>query len=86
MPSKTPGFLNVARSYATETVEPGFGTSPLSSEAAQTLWDFAWREFCDWYLEVKKRFQENSGLDSHWQATLTVYEARCGCCTLSCRL
>ena len=45
-------------------------------EAAQTLWDFVWHEFCDWYLEVKKlRFRENSGLDAHWQATLTVYEA-----------
>ena len=45
-------------------------------EAAQTLWDFVWHEFCDWYLEVKKlRFRENSGVDAHWQATLTVYEA-----------
>jgi valyl-tRNA synthetase len=45
-------------------------------EAAQTLWDFVWREFCDWYLEVKKlRFAENSGIDLHWQAALTVYEA-----------
>jgi valyl-tRNA synthetase len=45
-------------------------------EAAQTLWDFVWREFCDWYLEVKKlRFREGSGVDAHWQATLTVYEA-----------
>ncbi len=35
-------------------------------EAAQTLWDFVWKEFCDWYLEVKKlRF------DSH---ALSVYE------------
>ncbi|HEY1947319.1 MAG TPA: valine--tRNA ligase [Bryobacteraceae bacterium] len=45
-------------------------------EAAQTLWDFVWHEFCDWYLEVKKlRFHEKSGVDAHWQATLTVYEA-----------
>ena len=44
-------------------------------EAAQTLWDFIWHDFCDWYLEVKKlRFQDDSGLDAHWQATLTVYE------------
>jgi valyl-tRNA synthetase len=44
-------------------------------EAAQTLWDFVWHEFCDWYLEVKKlRFREGSGLDSHWRAALTVYE------------
>jgi valyl-tRNA synthetase len=45
-------------------------------EAAQTLWDFVWHEVCDWYLEVKKlRFRENSGLDEHWETTLTVYEA-----------
>jgi valyl-tRNA synthetase len=44
-------------------------------DAAQTLWDFVWREFCDWYLEVKKlRFREHSGIDAHWEATLTVYE------------
>ena len=45
-------------------------------EAAQALWDFVWREFCDWYLELKKlRFRENSGVDAHWQTTLTVYES-----------
>jgi valyl-tRNA synthetase len=44
-------------------------------EAAQTLWDFVWHEFCDWYLEVKKlRFREGSGLDHHWKAALTIYE------------
>jgi valyl-tRNA synthetase len=45
-------------------------------EAAQSLWDFVWRDFCDWYLEAKKlRFKEKSGLDQHWKAALTVYEA-----------
>ncbi len=45
-------------------------------EAAQTLWDFIWGEFCDWYLEVKKlRFQERSGIDAHWQSLLSIYEA-----------
>ncbi len=45
-------------------------------EAAQTLWDFVWHDFCDWYLEVKKlRFRENSGVDAHWRSALTVYEA-----------
>ncbi len=44
-------------------------------EAAQILWDFIWHDFCDWYLEIKKlRFRENSGLDAHWNATLSVYE------------
>ena len=45
-------------------------------EAAQTLWDLAWHDFCDWYLEVKKlRFAEKSGLTSDWIVTLTVYES-----------
>jgi valyl-tRNA synthetase len=45
-------------------------------EAAQTLWDFFWHDFCDWYLEAKKlRFREKSGIDEHWQAVLTIYEA-----------
>jgi valyl-tRNA synthetase len=44
-------------------------------EAAQTLWDFVWHDFCDWYLEVKKlRFQEHSGIDQHWRIALSVYE------------
>ncbi len=44
-------------------------------EAAHELRQFAWHEFCDWYLEIKKlRFQEASGQDEHWTATLTVYE------------
>jgi valyl-tRNA synthetase len=44
-------------------------------EVAQTLWDFLWHEFCDWYLEVKKlRFTENSGLTEDWRAALIIYE------------
>ena len=44
-------------------------------EATQTLWDFVWGEFCDWYLEVKKlRFKESSGLTQDWVVALTVYE------------
>jgi len=45
-------------------------------EAAQTLWQFFWHEFCDWYLEIKKlRFRENSGLTDDWRSMLTVFEA-----------
>ena len=45
-------------------------------DAGQTLWDFVWHDFCDWYLEVKKlRFRENSGQDEHWTEALTVYES-----------
>ncbi len=45
-------------------------------EAGQALWDFAWHDFCDWYLEIKKlRFEEQSGQDDHWTEALTVYEA-----------
>ncbi|MBV8807868.1 MAG: valine--tRNA ligase, partial [Acidobacteriaceae bacterium] len=44
-------------------------------EAAHELWHFAWHEFCDWYLEVKKlRFRENSGQDEHWTAAITVFD------------
>ncbi len=44
-------------------------------EVAQALWDFVWHDFCDWYLEIKKRrFRENSGVDEHWKAALTTYE------------
>ena len=44
-------------------------------EAAQTLWDFVWHEFCDWYLEVKKlRFEEASGRTADWAVTLHVYD------------
>jgi len=61
--------------HATDIVNRAFELHRYH-EAAQALWDFIWREFCDWYLEVKKlRFTENSGVDSHWQVTLTVYES-----------
>jgi len=45
-------------------------------EAAQTLWEFFWHEFCDWYVELKKlRFREASGLTDDWRNVLTVFEA-----------
>ncbi|HEX4773619.1 MAG TPA: valine--tRNA ligase [Bryobacteraceae bacterium] len=44
-------------------------------EAALTLRDLVWREFCDWYIEAKKlRFETGSGLDEHWRAALSIYE------------
>lgn len=60
---------------ARETVARALGQHRYH-EAAQTLWDFVWGDFCDWYLEVKKlRFQENSGADAQWQSALGIYEA-----------
>jgi valyl-tRNA synthetase len=60
---------------ATATVNTAL-TSHRYHEAAQTLWNFVWHEFCDWYLEVKKlRFREDSGQDAHWTAALSIYEA-----------
>ena len=44
-------------------------------EAAQTLWQFIWHEFCDWYVEIKKlRFRENSGLTDDWRNVLAAFE------------
>jgi valyl-tRNA synthetase len=64
------GRLNTAISAANQALE-----QHRYHEAAHELWHFAWHEFCDWYLEVKKlRFREGSGQDEHWTAVITVYE------------
>jgi len=45
-------------------------------EAAQSVWQFFWSEFCDWYIELKKlNFQEGSGRNADWNNTLAVFEA-----------
>ncbi len=45
-------------------------------EVAQSVWQFFWHEFCDWYVELKKlRFTENSGLNSDWRNLLAAFEA-----------
>jgi valyl-tRNA synthetase len=45
-------------------------------EVAQSVWQFFWHEFCDWYLELKKRrFTEGSGLNSDWRNLLAAFEA-----------
>jgi valyl-tRNA synthetase len=45
-------------------------------EAAQSVWQFFWGEFCDWYVELKKlRFQENSGLNDDWRNLLAAFES-----------
>src|SRR5208337_4039424 len=45
-------------------------------EAAQSVWQFFWSEFCDWYIELKKlRFTENSGRNDGWSNILAVFEA-----------
>ncbi|MBZ5579038.1 MAG: valine--tRNA ligase [Acidobacteriia bacterium] len=44
-------------------------------EAAQVLWQFFWKEFCDWYIELKKlRFRDNTGLNADWRNTLAAFE------------
>jgi valyl-tRNA synthetase len=61
--------------YARQTVSRALENHRYH-EAAETLWNFIWKEFCDWYLEIKKqRFREASGIDEHWRAALTIYEA-----------
>ena len=45
-------------------------------EAAQSVWQFFWSEFCDWYIELKKlNFQEGSGRNADWNNILAVFEA-----------
>src|SRR5579871_5473309 len=46
------------------------------NEVAAELWQFAWHDFCDWYLEIKKlRFASNSGLTNDWRNLLSVFSA-----------
>jgi valyl-tRNA synthetase len=45
-------------------------------EAAQSVWQFFWSEFCDWYIELKKlKFTESSGRNADWSNLLAVFEA-----------
>jgi valyl-tRNA synthetase len=45
-------------------------------EAAQSVWQFFWSEFCDWYIELKKiKFEEKSGRNDDWSNILAVFEA-----------
>ena len=45
-------------------------------EAAQSVWQFFWSEFCDWYIELKKlKFEDNSGRNDDWSNLLAVFEA-----------
>ncbi len=44
-------------------------------EAAQSVWQFFWSEFCDWYIELKKiKFEEKSGRNNDWSNILAVFE------------
>ncbi|HEY3836899.1 MAG TPA: valine--tRNA ligase [Bryobacteraceae bacterium] len=45
-------------------------------EAAQSVWQFFWSEFCDWYIELKKlKFIDKSGRNADWSNLLAVFEA-----------
>ena len=57
------------------------------SEAARTIYEFIWSEFCDWYIEMAK-----GRLTADGRARLTVQRvlvpcstASCGWCSRSCR-
>jgi valyl-tRNA synthetase len=45
-------------------------------EVAESLWQFFWHDFCDWYLEIKKlRLTASSGLTNDWRNLLAVFSA-----------
>ena len=44
-------------------------------DTANLLYQFFWKEFCDWYIEFKKlSFQENTGLTNEWKNMLAATE------------
>jgi valyl-tRNA synthetase len=45
-------------------------------EFAQVVWQFFWHEFCDWYIELKKRlrFQKNAGANIDIPNALAAFE------------
>ena len=44
-------------------------------ETANLLYQFFWRDFCDWYIELKKlSFTDGSGLTNEWRNMLAAME------------
>ena len=53
-------------------------------EAEQSIYEFLWSEFCDWYIEAAKvRIRNNDG-PRPCPCWCTCSRPRCGCCTRSC--
>ena len=67
---RTAGFFRAFRRVIAE-VEQGLENFELN-EAAQALYDFTWREFCDWYIEFAKLPLKEDG---QWRLQ-TVYTLR----------
>ena len=47
------------------------------NDAARTLWDFIWSQFCDWYIEIIKiRMYDGSVEQKHQALTVAIYVLR----------
>ncbi|HJN38347.1 MAG TPA: valine--tRNA ligase [Gammaproteobacteria bacterium] len=59
-------WMDSRLSYASEKIQEHLDNYRFD-HAAQTLYDFIWNEFCDWYIEFAKPFLNHA--DPEWKAT-----------------